>query len=73
MRNAILEAVGVWRSSVARYVRDVEALGSNPSTPTIGSLFALFMSEHSWECECNPFFGRDAVLELAVGGGFPWL
>jgi hypothetical protein len=27
--------VGVWRSSVARFVRDEEVLGSNPSTPTI--------------------------------------
>lgn len=26
---------GVWRSSVARTVRDGEAAGSNPVTPTI--------------------------------------
>ena len=25
---------GVWRSLVARFVRDEEAVGSNPATPT---------------------------------------
>ena len=29
-----VEAFGVWRSSVARLVRDEEAAGSNPVTPT---------------------------------------
>ena len=33
--NRYVQAVGVWRSSVARFVRDEEVLGSNPSTPTI--------------------------------------
>ncbi len=28
---------GVWRSLVARFVRDEEAAGSNPVTPTISS------------------------------------
>ena len=28
------EAFGVWRSLVARFVRDEEAVGSNPATPT---------------------------------------
>ncbi len=28
-------AVGVWRSLVSRLVRDQEAMGSNPVTPTI--------------------------------------
>ena len=27
---------GVWRSLVARFVRDEEAVGSNPATPTPG-------------------------------------
>ena len=27
---------GVWRSLVARFVRDEEAVGSNPATPTNG-------------------------------------
>ena len=27
--------VGVWRSPVARFVRDEEVVGSNPITPTI--------------------------------------
>jgi hypothetical protein len=26
---------GVWRSLVARFVRDEEAVGSNPATPTL--------------------------------------
>ncbi len=29
------ELHGVWRSLVARFVRDEEAVGSNPATPTI--------------------------------------
>ena len=33
-RTATISAVGVWRSMVARVVRDDEALGSSPSTPT---------------------------------------
>ena len=28
---------GVWRSLVARFVRDEEAVGSNPATPTAWS------------------------------------
>ena len=32
--------IGVWRSLVARFVRDEEAVGSNPATPTIGLLSA---------------------------------
>ena len=31
---ATIKHVGVWRSLVARVVRDDEALGSSPSTPT---------------------------------------
>ena len=30
-------AHGVWRSLVARFVRDEEVVGSNPATPTIES------------------------------------
>ena len=29
-----VRAIGVWRSLVARFVRDEEAVGSNPATPT---------------------------------------
>ena len=35
--------IGVWRSLVARFVRDEEAVGSNPATPTI-------VQEHSPKC-----------------------
>ncbi len=33
--NRLARSVGVWRSSVARFVRDEEVPGSNPGTPTI--------------------------------------
>ena len=33
--------IGVWRSLVARFVRDEEVAGSNPVTPTILVLYAL--------------------------------
>ena len=33
--------IGVWRSLVARFVRDEEAVGSNPATPTIRLPFSL--------------------------------
>jgi hypothetical protein len=32
--DTISEQLGVWRSLVARFVRDEEAVGSNPATPT---------------------------------------
>ena len=32
----LLSRNGVWRSLVARFFRDEEAVGSNPATPTIG-------------------------------------
>jgi hypothetical protein len=35
---------GVWRSLVARFVRDEEVVGSNPATPTA---FALVQSPDS--------------------------
>jgi hypothetical protein len=30
----LLGTLGVWRSLVARFVRDEEVVGSNPATPT---------------------------------------
>jgi hypothetical protein len=36
----------VWRSLVARFVRDEEVVGSNPATPTqVRGLFAIFLSD----------------------------
>ena len=32
---SISSPIGVWRSLVARTVRDGEAAGSNPATPTV--------------------------------------
>jgi hypothetical protein len=34
VRYAVVASGGVWRSLVARFVRDEEAVGSNPATPT---------------------------------------
>lgn len=34
MRYAVVASHGVWRSLVARFVRDEEVVGSNPATPT---------------------------------------
>ena len=36
-------ARGVWRSLVARFVRDEEVVGSNPATPTMWRLHDLLM------------------------------
>ena len=35
VRYAVVASHGVWRSLVARFVRDEEVVGSNPATPTI--------------------------------------
>jgi hypothetical protein len=34
VRYAVVALRGVWRSLVARFVRDEEVVGSNPATPT---------------------------------------
>ena len=34
VRYAVVASHGVWRSLVARFVRDEEVVGSNPATPT---------------------------------------
>src|ERR1700754_1083964 len=34
VRYAVVASRGVWRSLVARFVRDEEGVGSNPATPT---------------------------------------
>jgi hypothetical protein len=34
LRYAVVASRGVWRSLVARFVRDEEVVGSNPATPT---------------------------------------
>ena len=34
--------IGVWLSLVERYVRDVEAAGSNPVTPIFSFIYAVF-------------------------------
>ena len=34
IRDPFQTGLGVWRSPVARFVRDEEVVGSNPATPT---------------------------------------
>jgi hypothetical protein len=58
-------ATGVWRSLVARFVRDEEAVGSNPATPTnreirrslVGLSICSAVSLGIWE---ERFGGRQA-------------
>jgi hypothetical protein len=38
VRYAVVASRGVWRSLVARFVRDEEVVGSNPATPTAKGL-----------------------------------
>jgi hypothetical protein len=38
VRYAVQASSGVWRSLVARFVRDEEAVGSNPATPTFATV-----------------------------------
>lgn len=52
----------VWLSLVERYVRDVEAVGSNPVTSTIqkaallGGFFCICSSNNRRDCAVTPFF-----------------
>lgn len=44
----ILIRNGDWRSSVARLVRDQEAVGSNPASPTKQNDFYMSIFGHEW-------------------------
>ncbi len=41
--------IGVWLSLVERYVRDVEAAGSNPVTPIFSLFYAVFKDYQRWK------------------------
>ena len=59
---------GVWRSLVARFVRDEEAVGSNPATPTVNRrdrLVPAILYVHS-QTDCQ--HGRKGGNEAGVGG-----
>ena len=59
---------GVWRSLVARFVRDEEAVGSNPATPTVNRrdrLVPAILYVHS-QTDCQ--HGRKGENEAGVGG-----
>ena len=61
-------AHGVWRSLVARFVRDEEAVGSNPATPTVNRrdrLVPAILYVHS-QTDCQ--HGRKGGNEAGVGG-----
>ena len=62
-------ARGVWRSLVARFVRDEEVVGSNPATPTIEST----LKPTSWKPHdvgfclfLLGFWGRKAIIWQTV-------
>ena len=59
---------GVWRSLVARFVRDEEAVGSNPATPTVNRrdrLVPAILYVHS-QADCQ--HGRKGGNEAGAGG-----
>ena len=59
---------GVWRSLVARFVRDEEAVGSNPATPTVNRrdrLVPAILYVHS-QTDCQ--HGRKGGNEAGAGG-----
>jgi hypothetical protein len=68
VRYAVVASGGVWRSLVARFVRDEEAVGSNPATPTQKRLLAdgLTMSGRS-RCGGPVDFPRDRIPERHEG------
>ena len=58
---------GVWRSLVARFVRDEEAVGSNPATPTVNRrdrLVPAILYVHS-QTDCQ--HGRKGRNEAGAG------
>jgi hypothetical protein len=55
VRYAVVASRGVWRSLVARFVRDEEVVGSNPATPTAKVLLARPLT---WG-EVTPWFVRE--------------
>ena len=59
----LLSRNGVWRSLVARFVRDEEAVGSNPATPTIGP--TLKPTVPPWRGFCLP----PKVARIRQAGG----
>ena len=62
---------GVWRSLVARFVRDEEAVGSNPATPTVNRrdrLVPAILYVHS-QTDCQ--HGRKGGNEAGAGGRAP--
>ena len=59
---------GVWRSLVARFVRDEEAVGSNPATPTVNRrdrLVPAILYVYS-QTDCQ--HGRKGGNEAGAGG-----
>ena len=62
---------GVWRSLVARFVRDEEAVGSNPATPTVNRrdrLVPAILYVYS-QTDCQ--HGRKGGNEARAGGRAP--
>jgi hypothetical protein len=57
VRYAVEASIGVWRSLVARFVRDEEVVGSNPATPTRvakGQGFDPFVGSEPFRFQLQP-------------------
>ena len=59
---------GVWRSLVARFVRDEEAVGSNPATPTVNRRDRLVPAILYVSSQTDCQHGRKGGNEAGAGG-----
>ena len=53
-------AFGVWRSLVSRLVRDQEASGSNPDTPTTKETSFVYQDKGGFSCTHPPLNNRNS-------------
>ncbi len=56
--------IGVWRSLVARFVRDEEAVGSNPATPTKTKCPLVYAIVHQRTFCLFPVLAKNSILEF---------
>ena len=59
----------MWRSLVARFVRDEEAVGSNPATPTRKRLVKAVFVHYAVCCSVPGTFSPSDSLSLSVIDG----
>src|SRR3954447_13698488 len=70
VRYAVVASRGVWRSLVARFVRDEEVVGSNPAPPTAKSLVAGLQRIAKAVCSSVPgtFSPLGSLSPLTING-----